>query len=119
MGRVTLGIVLATLAADPPGTDLYGDPLPKGAVARLGTVRFRTAPSWLLRFTNDPDRLVGLRDNRVCLLDATTGREVRRLVSPPFEVHHFTLSPDERRILLIDWDAGNRARLWDLDGGKE
>jgi WD40 repeat protein len=63
------------LAASPPHTDLYGDPLPDGAVARLGTVRWRTNLR-LGSFSPDGQTVVSLGDVGLVLWDARTGRPV-------------------------------------------
>src|SRR5262249_24700454 len=88
-----------TAAAPPPGgrtgTDLHGDPLPTGALVRLGTIRFRQPGEWnapLHGFTPDGKTLVsGGKDVRVW--EADTGRLVR-VIPCDFSAHGFALSRD-------------------------
>jgi RNA polymerase sigma factor (sigma-70 family) len=67
--------------AAPGGVDRHGDPLPPGAIARLGTVRFRHG-DWVrsIGFTPDGQRVVshGWGDG-IRVWDAATGREVASL----------------------------------------
>jgi WD40 repeat protein len=64
--------------------DRFGDPLPAGAVARLGTVRFRS-DTWAQEIAVSPDRktLAVVGWNSVLLWDAQTGRELRRYGPAP------------------------------------
>src|SRR6266498_3522230 len=85
-----LGVL--TLSAGPmpepnhkPGlTDLYGDPLPVDAPARMGTIRFHTEGSVkCVAFSPDGKSLVvgsgGFKSNmQLQLCDASTGKVIRR-----------------------------------------
>src|SRR5262245_14414992 len=112
MSRWVIGIVMVlaegfpawlVVIADPTPSvqpqipvDRHGDALPTGAVARLGTIRFRGLLS-----RGVGDSLATLRDNRVVLIDPTSGDEIRRLPGPDplsLEVSSFVLSDDARYI---------------------
>src|SRR5438552_3669210 len=64
----------------PVRTDLYGDPLPQGAIARMGTLRFRNdRPITCVAFAPDGKTLVtasGIRTVR--LWETASGKELRR-----------------------------------------
>src|SRR4051812_3687540 len=64
--------------------DAQGDSLPSGAIARLGTTRFRTG-SRIFSTAYSPDGktlAAGCGDDPVHLWDAETGKELRQLKEP-------------------------------------
>jgi hypothetical protein len=87
-GTWALSLAWIVLAAAPaaaadqaqqPLTDLYGDPLPAGARARLGTVRYRHACTAAAYSPDGKLLATGGTDNQIHLFDAATGKEVRVL----------------------------------------
>src|SRR5262245_24439299 len=54
------------IAAEPPRLDAHGDPLPPGAVARLGTMRWRQPVAFRLCYSTDGKALASAgHDGRV------------------------------------------------------
>ncbi len=102
-------------------TDALGDPLPDGAIARLGTVRFRHGGYALfLAFTPDEKRLISRGIDGVRIWEAATGKELWHLpLAPNTEWRTIDLSPDGKRLALIDQAAGGPIQIWDVDSGKK
>ena len=102
-----------------PHADRYGDPLPRGAIARLGTARFRQNEfddgHAISRVLYSPDGktlvTVGIQ-NGVILWDAGSGRIVRRL-----DAGDATISP--YGLTLATVKQPGLVQLWGLADGRE
>jgi len=74
------------LPADPPAgpkVDRFGDPLPEGAIARLGTVRFRdVGVGEAVAYSPDGTRLVTASRDGVAVWDARDGRRLHAVPRP-------------------------------------
>jgi WD40 repeat protein len=110
----------APAAAPPPlCTDRHGDPLPVGAVARLGTIRFHGPQLTCVAFSRDGKTLVvGGRDGLLHVWDRRTGKEVR-CFGDHFgcSVSCLALSPDGK-LLATGADKLLVVSLWDFATGK-
>ncbi|HEY7425532.1 MAG TPA: PQQ-binding-like beta-propeller repeat protein, partial [Gemmataceae bacterium] len=79
-------LCIANILGAEPKRDRYGDPLPEGAIARLGSLRLRTEqPIFAAVFTSDGKTLATVGyDARICYWDRDTGKEGRRVKVPAF-----------------------------------
>src|SRR5262249_55601506 len=63
--------------------DLYGDPLPPGAVARLGTVRLRQPLGvWQVSFSQSGQQVLSVGERSLLVLDVPSRKLARRLALP-------------------------------------
>jgi len=102
-----------------PRTDLYGDPLPPGAVARLGTTQLRHAGLAELRFSEDGKTLIsGGRDRTIRTWNLATGKQsgVVRLEGEIGNATGTALSSDGK--VFASHDAKSLV-VWDAETGKE
>jgi WD40 repeat protein len=139
MRSLALPLLLATVLVSPAGaadprTDAHGDPLPDGALARLGTVRWRAGgPIALAAFLPDGKSVLTVSQDRVAQVwDRDSGKELR----------HFdaagpgSTDPNVARLVLINANGSGLAvsgdgkalaclgrdgaiHLWDVGTGKE
>ncbi len=101
--------------------DLYGDPLPQGAIMRLGTLQ-RRAVGAQLAVSSDGESIIGVRGQRyIHIWDAATGklRQTREL-APSDGYSYLALSWEGKR-LATNREAEGREKLtiWDVPTGKK
>jgi RNA polymerase sigma factor (sigma-70 family) len=101
--------------------DRLGDPLPRGAVARLGTTRGRHTDNLSALALSPDGKLLATRagDDRVRLWDASTGKELHALGGPHGSpgLWGFAFAPDGGT--LVTCGADGLVRFWDLATGRE
>jgi WD40 repeat protein len=117
----------ATPRAEAPGpgpagekrerTDADGAPLPAGALARLGTLRFRHKFDVTHAvFSRDGKALIAAdRTGLILFWDVQTGKELRRIPTVDDTALGLAVSPDGKTLAVA---GTRRMRLWDLATGK-
>jgi WD40 repeat protein len=83
--------------------DAYGDPLPVGAIARLGTLRFRhdSRGTEVYFLAGASQFVTGGPQGSVRIWDRETGRVVRSTKEAGMRFGAMALSPDQKSIALI------------------
>ncbi|HVS37006.1 MAG TPA: hypothetical protein VMS17_15705 [Gemmataceae bacterium] len=133
MARLSSAVVLAALlllapasaAADrdeAPRTDSHGDPLPAGALVRLGTVRWRACADFLAFLPDGKTLLTGEYNygsgSLVRFWDTATGKE-NASFHVPGAMEPCALSPDGKMLAMQAIHDTNIIRLVSVPGGKE
>src|SRR4029077_17684905 len=99
--------------------DVFGDPLPAGAISPMGTCRFRHggritqiafSPDGKTIYSASPD------DKVVRAWEAASGRELKQY-SGKGGIWYVAVTPDGRH--LITGEDGGLYRIWDVASGQE
>ena len=103
-----------------PGFDALSDPLPVGAIARLGTSRLRGNG---LKFSPDGKRVVrGTANGDLQLYEVPSGKFLSKIRAADVPERHsivgstIDFSPDSKLLAAVLWEG--RTGIWDTDTGK-
>src|SRR5262249_7400889 len=116
---------IAERPAPKPAVDAHGDPLPEGAIVRLGTMRFNHGDGLNTPlFSSDGKTILSEGGGSLCLWDAATGAERYRLttgIKPIVSHNQLVWLPDGKTVILLNQElsAGDVVRVWDLNQKKE
>jgi RNA polymerase sigma factor (sigma-70 family) len=107
--------------------DRLGDPLPTGALARLGTIRFRHGGSIICGAFSPSGKILATagHDKAIALWDVATGKERLRLTGHETGVESVAFSADGKWLASGGggpYGKGGEAcmiRVWDLATGKQ
>jgi WD40 repeat protein len=105
--------------AKTPHLDAHGDPLPHGAMLRIGTTRLHHGDSVNhVAFSPDSKTVVSCSwDGTLRSWDAATGKEIHCFAGHRDAVMSLSISKDGKTLASISQD--NTIRIWDLAAGKE
>jgi len=120
---LTLALSVDAGQSQPRAQDAHGDPLPPGAVARFGTVRFRHEGTILFAaFLPDGKSVSSVsNDGVICLWEFPSGKEIRRfevnpvkerLGSSAVKVTSLSQSPDGKYLTAFCSDGFLRIFDW-------
>src|SRR5262249_32329181 len=109
--------VAAKPAPERTRTDLYGDPLPDGAIARMAAIRLRHTGLRTFALSADDRAAVSVAsDGQVPEWDLASGRQTRSVaLQGPYHWVGY-LSADGKTVLGSD--SQSKLVLWDADSGK-
>src|SRR5260370_25459303 len=118
-------LVTTALGAQIPRLDRYGDPLPDGALARVGWIELRRgAATTDLAFTPDSKQIICCSagygsGNSLTYYDVATGKELRRVELLDSRALAFTVLRDGRGLALIRLVPGeDKFYLWEFTDPK-
>src|SRR5262249_48650852 len=102
-----------------PAVDRHGDPLPPGAIARLGTLRFRQG-LFTPCFLPDGKTILTASRHSLPFWETETGRLRREIPTGSLYVYHIALSPDGTRVAATGMlRRAGALRVWEVATGKE
>jgi RNA polymerase sigma factor (sigma-70 family) len=100
--------------------DEFGDPLPPGAVARLGTERFRVSGASKIAYSLDGKKLVVCEPNSFVAFDSVSGRVLKRVVvTDSYRGHLAAISSDARLVAFADPEGASPGSVYDADTGRK
>ena len=104
--------------------DRHGDPLPVGAIARMGTTRWvHGGDVWAVAYSPDGKLLASAGDNKqIRLWDAETGKEIKTLEGHTGSVRGLAFVPPAKGkpcTQLVSGSYDRTVRVWNLTSGKE
>jgi RNA polymerase sigma factor (sigma-70 family) len=118
--------VPAAQAKNEPLRDPYGDPLPPGAVARLGTVRFRVEAQRVeaLGYAPNGKTFAVVTHQGLTLFEAAGGKRTKTIRSLPLTIWRAAISPDGKQILAaaqeMKVEPGKTVvQIWDVASGNK
>jgi WD40 repeat protein len=105
--------------APPPAAASAADPLPAGALARLGTARFRLGQYVGMAALSADGKHLAIQANglELALLDTATGKQVQSIKTNGGGSRALLFAPDGKTLAMLDFS--NSVRLWDVATGQQ